>query len=800
MSSELDFENVEFSTPMMQQYLQVKKQYQDCIVWFRLGDFYEMFLDDAVTGSRILGITLTSRARGKDGRIPMCGVPYHAADQYLSKLVKAGHKVAICEQVTEPDGKNLVEREVIRVITPGTLLDEKSLERKQNNYVLCVSLKNQIVGAAAVDLLTREFLAGEVRLDADKTFFQVLSELHACLQPAEILLSPSCPAVDAFKTSTLKEWKLYIQFPSKKLAQTGEIAPTTLETAAALISYLQYTQKTDTLRLQSIQPIWQENYLKMNRSTIQNLELFATLHEGHRHHSFLQTIDHTLTAMGGRLLRQWILKPLTDQEAIEERLDSVAFFVQKRTAREELRSILKEVIDVERLLGRLNLGISNPRDLKNLAHALDAMLHITYVSKRSQSPFLFDGHSISIAQQIIDLINRTLSELPPIDPHKGGFILEGIDQELDTWRHTASKSRTWIVELETTERKKTGITSLKIKFNQVFGFYIEVSNANLTHVPSYFVRKQTLVNAERFSTPELKKHEEIILAANAESEKREYDLFQKLVAHVLETLHPLQSLIKQAAELDCLLNFAHLAEYAHYSRPTLTASGELNIKNGRHPVIEHITKDQQFVPNDVTLSTKNPQLLLITGPNMAGKSVFMRQVALITLMAHLGSFVPADVAQITITDQIFVRSGAADMITAGLSTFMVEMVETAHILRHATVKSLVIMDEIGRGTSTYDGISIAWAIAEELVKERKFGPKTLFATHYHELQALADKWPGKIANFHMAIAEHQGKPVFLYKLREGGASHSFGLAVAQLAGIPEPVIERAKTLLKKLEK
>jgi DNA mismatch repair protein MutS len=813
--------DLEFSTPMMQQYLELKKQYQDCLLFFRLGDFYELFLDDAKVGAEVLDIVLTSRSRGKDGRIPMAGVPYHAVDGYLAKLIKAGHKVAICEQVTQPDGRGLVERQVVRIVTPGTVLDDKTLNAKDHNYLLSLSLSKKQVGLAAVDITTGDFQSNEFTLTSLSSVAQIVGELVTQLNVSECILSPTeyhqpelLKLLTSFKRVNVfpfHNWETVTRsaadkvkkgFRVKALHPLGLEGKTeALKATAALLGYIQHTQKTPATHLQTIRPLLAHDYLHMDRSTITNLELLQTLRESSAQGSLIEVLDQTLTAMGGRMLKQWILKPLVNLKQIDQRLATVAFLVKETVLRRQLRNQLKLINDIERVTSRLSLNQGNPRDLKAIELSLASMVGI-----RNQLPSALPQLLTSLKkklpsdlEKIITTIHQTLTDDPPFDPRQGDLVQAGVNADLDQLRQTIGASKQWMAELETAERERTGISTLKIKFNQVFGFYIEVSKANLSLVPPEYLRKQTLVNAERFITPELKHHEDIVLTAEEKSNQIEYEMFLKLVANVLQDVKTLQHAAEAIAELDCLVSLAEAAVANHYVQPTLTSNGELKIKAGRHPVVEKLIEAHAFVPNDVELNQRESQLLLLTGPNMAGKSVLMRQVALITLMAHMGSFVPAKAATISLTDQIFVRSGASDMITAGLSTFMVEMVETAYILHHATDKSLIVMDEIGRGTSTYDGISIAWAVAEDVVK-KPLGPKTLFATHYHELQALADQHPQKIKNVHMAITNHEGKPVFLYKLSQGGASHSFGVAVAGLAGVPQSVIKKAEEMLLELEK
>ncbi|HSA83414.1 MAG TPA: DNA mismatch repair protein MutS [Patescibacteria group bacterium] len=806
----------DFSTPMMKQYFAIKKQYQDCLLFYRMGDFYELFLEDAHIGARILNITLTGKSNGKNGRIPMAGVPYHAVDAYLNKLVKAGYKVAICEQLSPPNKKGLVERDVVRIVTPGTVLDEKSLAKKENNYIISVLTKENMLAISVADISTGYFATNEIITDNKE---QTLQDELARLQPAECILPEFLYNDPTFlrilkqqkelNTFPFTQWDIYADsakqvlkkhFGTATLAGFGiEKKHWALQSAASLLGYLQETQKGTVGHIRKIQYNPTDNHVLLNRSTRVNLELFETIRDNEERGSLLSILDETITAMGGRMLKNWLHKPLCEKEAITRRHDAVDMLNNKREKRLKLRELLAGVNDIERLLSRLSVGLGNARDLVNVKNTLQVVLTI------KEELTSLDGELIKELQKrirkeietIMHYITKNIVSEPPVSIREGGMIAKGIDREVDRLRKIVTGSRDWILELEQQERQKTGITSLKVRFNQVFGFYIEVSKANLDAVPDTYIRKQTLVNGERFITPELKKQEEIILTAEQKINDLEYELFQNILHTVLEQTAPLQEASEAIAELDCLLNFAHIAEKNNYIRPKLLYSGEIRIINGRHPVVERLLEESQFVPNDVTLDTINQQLLLITGPNMAGKSVFIRQVALLVLMNQIGSFVPAEKAHLSIVDRIFVRSGASDVITSGLSTFMVEMVETANILNNATKQSLIIMDEIGRGTSTYDGISIAWAVAEYLVQQTK--AKTLFATHYHELQVLEEKYPKQIKNFHMAVVNEKGDPVFLHTLLPGGASHSFGVAVAKLAGIPQDVVTRANELLHELE-
>lgn len=806
----------EFSTPMMKQYHEIKKQYQDCLLFYRMGDFYELFMDDALVGSQVLNITLTSKAGGKDGKIPMAGVPYRAVDAYISKLVKAGYKVAICEQMSPPNKKGLVEREVIRIVTPGTVLDEKALEKKENNYIISLLVNDTFFSISVADISTGYFATFEKPYH-EQTLKDELAQLNPaeCILPEDhynnaallkLLNSQRGLNINCFHdfSNFAHDAKKFLKkhFGVTTLAGFGiDEKPLSQQTASALLGYLQNTQKNTVAHIKKITHNTPGDYVVLDKATIINLELFSTIREHDTNGSLLSVLDQTVTAMGGRMLKSWIKKPLAQKEAITQRHDAVAILLTNIHKRNKLRTTLQEIPDIERILSRLSVNIGNARDLKNLQHALEKILIIkqtinTFDNKLLQT--LQKQISVHVNDVIKTIGNHIVAE-PPIDTKSGGMIRKGVNKALDKLYHSIAESKLYIENLEKQEKEKTGITSLKVRFNKVFGYYIEVSRASSSLVPNHYMRKQTLVNGERYITEELKKHEEIILTAEEKINELEYTLFLTILGSVLQNITALQHAADAIAQLDCLLTFAHLAEKNNYVRPTLLYSGEIKMKEARHPVVEKLLEDELFVPNDVTLDNTKQQLLLITGPNMAGKSVFIRQVAVIVLMNQIGCFVPVKQAELSIVDRIFVRSGASDVITSGLSTFMVEMVETAHILHHATNHSLIVMDEIGRGTSTYDGISIAWAVAEYLVTHHKNPPKTLFATHYHELQTLEEQYPTSIKNYHMAVADEQGSPIFLHTLLPGGASHSFGVAVAKMAGVPEPVIEKAKEILHSLE-
>ncbi|HEX8964889.1 MAG TPA: DNA mismatch repair protein MutS [Patescibacteria group bacterium] len=812
-------ENTAFSTPMMKQYLDIKSKYKDCLLLYRMGDFYELFMDDAFVGAQILNITLTHKRGGKDGKIPMAGIPYHAVDSYLHKLVKSGYKVAICEQLSPPNKRGLVERDVIRVVTPGTLLDEKALDKKANNYIISLDYKDNIIALSIADLSTGYFATTQTETSNIDIFLKnELSRLtpSECILPEELYNNLSLLKIIKEQVANIyafKQWSEYAESAEsllKKHFAVNTLAAfnvldkkVALQTSAALLGYLQITQKAPIQHIKKIELLEQENAVLLDKSTMINLELFSTIREHNTRGSLLSVLDETITAMGGRLLKQWLKKPLLSKKDILMRHDAVEYLVKHTNKRDNLRKTLEEITDIERILSRLSVNIGNARDLVNLKNSLKVMLHIKADLK------LIDIALFSLIrkdlskdlEKVIDIITTAIVDEPPIDTKSGNMIKKGINKTLDELQFTITHSKEWIADFEVKERKRSGINSLKVKFNQVFGFYIEVSKPNLHLVPKDYQRKQTLVNGERFMTPELKKHEEIILTAEEKVNELEFELFTQILNKVLVFTQSLQQAANTIATLDCIGNFAHISQKYNYTRPTLLYSGEIKITQGRHPVVENLLDtDSPFVPNDVTLDNINQSLALITGPNMAGKSVFIRQVAVIALMNQLGCFVPAKKAYLSLVDKIFVRSGASDVITSGLSTFMVEMVETAHILHNATSKSLIVMDEIGRGTSTYDGISIAWAVASYLATHFKPAPKTLFATHYHELQALENEFPKAIKNYHMAVGGTAADPVFLHALTKGGASHSFGVAVAKLAGVPQEVIDNATSMLHVLER
>ncbi len=726
----------EYVTPLMQQFADLKEKYTDCLVLFRLGDFYELFDEDAKIGAAILDITLTRKAQSKGGDIPMAGIPYHALDSYLYKLVSAGHKVAIAEQVGEvTKGPGLVERKVVRIVTPGTLLEEGSLETKQNSYVMTltrreISESETQLAFALADITTGQLITAEEKCQTPETY---LSDIFTMYQPKECVLPDELYNNPEFlellqriapdlNVSPYTAWKQYASVADKHIRQHFSVKslkgfdlenrPLAQEVVATLLGYLEYTQQDPVRHIRGIVLHQPQDWVALDRATITNLELLSTLRDNQKRGSLLHHLDHTQTSMGGRLLRQWLIHPLRHKEAIAERQNIVTFFTEHPKHLSQLQSILSEIGDIERLLSRLSVGIGNARDMARLQQSLSQSLEVQKFLN-SLSSYDWSRYLPAFTPKLRTLSNtiaHTILNEPGFDPRQGGIIRAGVSAELDELRAQVEHSQDWMLTLEKTEKEQTGITNLKIRSNKVFGFYIEFSKSHLTKIPDHYERKQTLVNSERFFTAELKEKEVALFAAEEKSKQIEHEIYQELVTQTLAHTDGLQTLSLAIAQLDCLSAFAEVALEHRYCTPTLTESDEIRISAGRHPVVETLLRDTPFVPNNTQLDTEH-QLHILTGPNMAGKSVYIRQVALITLLAHIGGHVPAETATISVVDKIFVRSGASDVITAGLSTFMVEMVETAYILRNATPKSLIIMDEIGRGTSTYDGISIAQSVA-----------------------------------------------------------------------------------------
>ena len=804
-------------TPMMRQYLEIKSGYPDTILFFRLGDFYEMFLDDAVKASRILDITLTSRNKNADGAdVPLCGIPYHSATPYISKLIEAGEKVAICEQVEDPKSvKGIVRREVVKVITPGLVVDGSNLSPKENNYLL--SLYSDDAGSWGLSYL--DLSTGEFRVTELDGFDAAVAEV-ACVNPREIILpaffrengrqKELAQVTAGVATTFVDDWVYDLDYCARLLGgHFGGASPAALgcdglksglHAICAVLHYLQETQKGRAGHVNSIVPYTNREYLVLDEATRRNLELTATLAEGKRRGSLLGLMDRTTTAMGGRKLKQWINYPLVTIRGITERQDAIDEFVRDPSLRAELASLLDGVYDLERLNGRISLASAGAKDLVAMKESLARIPGIKELLASTASPLLRRvDEGLNPLPELVNLIAGGIVENPPFVLREGGIIADGYNAELDELRAISREGKGFIARLEAQEKGRTGINSLKIRYNKVFGYYIEVTKTNLTAIPADYIRKQTLANAERYITPELKEYEDKVLGAEERIKELEFSLFQL----IRETAAGHGEIVARTADclatLDVLVSLAELAHEGNYCRPLVDEGDTLFISEGRHPVIEAMHQGERFVPNDTLLDNRENQLIIITGPNMAGKSTFMRQVALITLMAQMGSFVPASEARISLVDRIFTRVGASDNLARGQSTFMVEMMESANILRHATPRSLVILDEIGRGTSTFDGVSIAWAVAEFLHDNEKHAAKTLFATHYHELTELTVTRK-RIKNFNIAVKEWNEQIIFLRKIVAGGASHSYGIQVARLAGLPIEVIDRAKEILQNLEK
>ncbi len=802
------------TTPMMRQYLEIKSRHPDAILFFRLGDFYEMFMDDAVTASRVLGLTLTSRNKGAADQVPLCGIPYHSSQGYIARLVDNGFKVAICEQVEDPrEAKGIVRREVVQVVTPGLVLDTDNLQPKENNFLLAVASEGELFGLSCVDITTGDFRVTQCR-DLDEVRSEILS-----VNPREVLISDHgdgerlqqglLQALDGRLINRLPEWVFEEDRARRLLHEFFSVANLNgfgcehlavgVRAAGAVLHYLQQTQLDRLDHIRSLSPYASNDYLILDASTRRNLELTATLGDGRKKGSLLGVMDRTVTAMGGRKLRHWINYPLADARRIKQRLTAVGELRDKSIERDDLREALDGVYDLERLAAKIAMASANAKDLVALRTSLEKLPQIRAQLADLDAPLLRDlVQTIDPLDDVCDLIGSAIVDDPPFILREGGLIRDGFNAELDDLRLISREGKGWIVRLEQQERERTGIGSLKVRFNKVFGYYIEVTRSHLNRVPEDYERKQTLVNAERFITPALKEYENKVLGAEERIGTIEYDLFQEVRQQAALQGARLQASADALASLDVLLGLADLAHEGDYACPEVDESTLLHIEEGRHPVVERMNLGERFVSNDVLLDTGENQLLIITGPNMAGKSTYMRQVALITLMAHIGSFVPARRARVGLVDRIFTRVGASDNLASGQSTFMVEMTETANILNNASPRSLIILDEIGRGTSTFDGVSIAWAVAEYLHDHPAVAAKTLFATHYHELADLA-LTRERVKNCNVAVREWNDQVIFLRKIVQGSASHSYGIQVARLAGIPVEVVERAKEVLRNLE-
>ncbi|MDO8692046.1 MAG: DNA mismatch repair protein MutS, partial [Dehalococcoidia bacterium] len=794
-------------TPVRRQYLQVKKQHPEAIVLFRLGDFYETFDDDAKLVARELEITLTSREMGKGQRVPLAGIPYHALDNYLARLVGRGYKVAICEQMAEAsEVKGIIPREVVRVITPGTVVEASLLVPKENNYLAAALEDKGICGLAYVDVTTGEFATTQLPLDA------LYPELER-LRPSELLVprgSAFSSGLD-FAVSALEEWSFELDSARQLLFDHFRVAslegygcshlPLAVRAAGAILQYLGETQKSTLQQLTALSTYSVQSFMVLDPSTRRSLDLWSNSRSGRSSGSLLSIMDQTRTPMGGRLLRRWLSQPLLDLDGLVSRQDSIGAFHGDATLRAEMGPPLAHMPDMERLTGRVSAGGASPREVVALGHALDASRKIRdLLAAKASVGIMASLPSLDPCDDLSALIREALVDSPPANLVDGGVIREGFSAELDRFKTSVREARQFIAGLERRERERTGVKSLKVGYNRVFGYYIEVSKANAVQVPSDYVRKQTLVGAERFITPELKEYEDLILNAQERMVDLETTLFRQVCQTIASRRESLLNTAGALAHLDTFCSLAELAVTHNYVRPELTEEEGISILGGRHPVVErHLAPGEVFVPNDTVLCSRDAQIAILTGPNMAGKSTYLRQVALVILLAQIGSFVPAQSARLGLVDRIFSRVGAQDDLAFGQSTFMVEMTETANILNHATRRSLIILDEIGRGTSTYDGLAIARSVIEYLHNHPRLGCKTLFATHYHELVGLAEVLP-RVRNFNVAVTEEGGRAVFLHKIMPGGADKSYGIHVAQLAGLPRPVTQRAQEILADLEK
>ena len=798
---------------MMVHYCQTKCAYKDSILFYRLGDFYEMFFEDAKTVSRELELTLTGKDCGLSERAPMCGIPYHAAETYINRLIDKGYKVAICEQVEDPKtAKGIVKREVTRVVTPGTNLNMQELDEGKNNYLMAIVCVGDHFGVSTADITTGDCYVTEI--DEERKLWDEINKFV----PAEIICN------DAFLVSgvdvddlrnrlhisvfALESWYFGDDLCKQTLLEHFKIS--SLEglgladydsgviAAGSLFRYLLDTQKNTMEHMNKIIPYTTERYMVIDSSSRRNLELVETLREKQKRGSLLWVLDKTKTAMGARMLRSFVEQPLIDADAINERLDAVTELNMQAMLREEIREYLNPVYDLERLVSRISYRSANPRDLLAFKMSLEMIPHIKNLLANFTSPLLVRiNEQMDGLEDLYTLLEASITEDPPLAVKEGGIIREGYNEQVDTYRNSKTQGKSWLAQLEAEEKEKTGIRNLKIKYNKVFGYYLEVTNSFKNLVPEYYTRKQTLTNAERYITPKLKELEDMILGAEDKLFALEYDLFCQVREELAAQIPRIQETAKAIAQLDVYASLSVVAQRNNYVRPTVNTKGVIDIKNGRHPVVEKMINNDMFIANDTYLDNGSKRVSVITGPNMAGKSTYMRQTALIVLMAQIGSFVPAEKAKIGVVDRIFTRVGASDDLASGQSTFMVEMTEVANILRNATAKSLLILDEIGRGTSTFDGLSIAWAVIEHISNTKLLGAKTLFATHYHELTELEGKIPG-VNNYCIAVKERGDDIVFLRKIVKGGADKSYGIQVAKLAGVPDSVLDRAKELVDEL--
>ena len=809
----------EFS-PMMQRYLETKEEYKDCILFYRLGDFYEMFFEDAITASRELELTLTGKDCGQEERAPMCGIPHHAAEIYVSRLINKGYKVAICEQLEDPKTtKGIVKRGVIRVVTPGTLVESNMLEERKNNYIMSIYKTGIYFGISICDISTGEFYSAEIK---DNNNFPILLDEIARYTPSELVINSMMANFldemnkikerfenvyitkfnDKFFSEELNNVNLRFNVVDNNERKIENLAEKKLALSSinALVQYIEDTQKTSLDHINKITIYNLSKYMALDINARRNLEITEKMRDKSKKGTLLWVLDKTSTSMGGRLLRRWLNDPLVDVDEINRRLNAVKELKDDIILRGEVIENLKKVYDIERLAGKMAYGNANARDMVTLKNSLFKLPEVKQILKNCKSDLLKELYEkLDELQDIYQLIEKSIVEDPPMTIKDGGIIKLGYDEEIDKLKTAQTEGKTWLVQLEAEEKEKTGIKNLKIGFNKVFGYFIEVTKSYLDQVPDRFIRKQTLTNAERYITEDLKNLENQILGAEEKVINLEYNAFVEIREEISKNVTRLQTTSEVISSLDVLTSFAQVAEDFNYCMPVVDSSGTIDIKNGRHPVIEKILGEGVFVENDTFLDKGDNRLSIITGPNMAGKSTYMRQVALITLMAQCGSFVPAESANIGVVDKIFTRVGASDDLSMGQSTFMVEMMEVATILKEATANSLVILDEIGRGTSTYDGLSIAWAVAEYIADKQRCGAKTLFATHYHELTELENKIEG-IKNYSIAVKEKGEDIIFLRKIVRGGTDESYGIHVARLAGVPKVVTQKANEILRSLEK
>lgn len=799
-------------SPMMEQYVATKEKYKDCILFYRLGDFYEMFFDDAILASKELEITLTGKDCGMEERAPMCGIPFHAADTYINQLVKKGYKVAIGEQVEDPKlAKGLVKREVIRIVTPGTNLSSESLEESKNNYLMCISYVGKNYGISVTDLSTGVFKTCQIQ-QAEKVVDEInkfqpsevlyqagveqIEEIHAVCERLQV---SHTEAPDYYFNLETDEETLKRQFHINSIEGLGlKDSPACVASCGALMQYLHETQMSSLSHINHIETYSVDSFMILDSATRRNLELTETLRDKQKRGSLLWVLDKTKTAMGARKLREFVEQPLLYKDAIEKRLDAIEAINKELIVREELREYLNTIYDLERLLTRIALKTANPRDLLAFKTSIQYLPDIYNLLRELPCERINEIYEdYDSLEDLYDLLEQAIVEEPPVSIKEGGIFKQGYRDEIDELRLAKTECKTWLADLESKEREKTGIKGLKIKYNKVFDYYFEVTNSFKSLVPDYFIRKQTLVNAERFTTDELNTLSGKILGAEDKLYALEYDCYVELREKLAAALVRVQKMAGYIAELDALCSLAYVADKNNYVRPSLNTDGVIDIKGGRHPVVEKMLANDSFVENDTYLNNAESRISIITGPNMAGKSTYMRQTALITLMAQIGSFVPAESANIGLCDRIFTRVGASDDLASGQSTFMIEMNEVANILRNATKDSLLILDEIGRGTSTFDGLSIAWAVVEYIADPNILGAKTLFATHYHELTELEGKL-SSVNNFCIAVQEEGDDIVFLRKIIKGGADRSYGIQVARLAGVPEPVLKRAREICNEL--